>query len=143
MVLKLLDTSFFEIKKVSFPQSRKVFLIKEIFDRVKEIFHDQINFPWSRKFSIKIWSKRFSTVKESFNKTIMKTFFHSQKKFLQKNWSKENFHKNVDQENFQQKVSLRKFYLGNKSFCKNFDQENFSLSRKFFAKDLIQEIFHS
>ena len=86
------------VKKVSFPQPRKISLIKEF-------FCSQRNFPWSRKFSTKY---------------LIKEIFLSQGNFPQKNWwrkfstkylIKKIFHKIFDQGDFPQKVGQENFSL--------------------------------
>ena len=117
---------------------------------------------WSNKFSTvkeifrkKNWSREFSTVKEIFHKKFDQEIFHSSENFRQKIWVrkfftvKEIFHKKFDQEifhsseNFRQKIWVRKFFTVKEIFHKKFDQGNFPQTRKFSVKKLIKEIFHS
>ena len=97
--------------KVRFSQSRKISLIKEF-------FHSQENFPQSKKFPQKIWSKKFST------KNLIKEIFQSQGTFPKNNWSS-------------------KFSTVKEIFHKKLDQGSFSQSRKFSTKNLIKMISYS
>ena len=91
-------------------------------------------------FSQKIWSNKFSTVKEIFRKKNWSREFSTVKEIFHKKFDQEIFHSS---ENFRQKIWVRKFFTVKEIFHKKFDQGNFPQTRKFSVKKLIKEIFHS
>ena len=117
---------FFAVKKVSFPHSKNVSLIKEF-------FHSPHNFPWSKHFSTvegnfpkKNWYKKFCTenlIKEIFCKIFHQVNFPQPRNFYRKYLIKEIFHKKNlikimfhSQRNFSQKDFLKVLDLFNTKF---------------------------
>lgn len=108
MVSKLLDLLFFSVKKVCFNNQENFFV--------------QGIYPSQEYFLQKIWSSKFSTVKEISQKDLALKIFHIQETFPQTIWSRKCSTKYLikeilhSQENFPQKVWLRKSFLSQRNF---------------------------
>ena len=102
MIFKIIRSIiFYAVKKVSLPQSRKFFLIKEFFHSqgtftqtrkfttVKELFLDQETFPQSRNFST---VKELLHSHESFSQKFLldQGSFQQTKIFIQSKWFSRN-----------------------------------------------------
>ena len=169
-VFKINRTVIFSTtKKESFPQSKKISPIKEVFHNqgnfpqsrkysaIKSIFHSQGNFSQSRKISTineifhnqgdALQSRKFSTIKK---------IFHNWGNFLEsRKFSKITEFSPVKEILCNQVLSINKLFLNQGDFPQKnlFDQENFaqtrkrkfSTARKVFHRNLfslIKHIFH-